>query len=129
VTIVPADLISKARTGDGDAFGQLTEPHRRELQVHYYRMLGSSQEAEDTLQETLLAAWQSFGGFEDRASLRTWLDQIATNRCLNARRWASRRPTKEWDVPNVEPPEPTRLGDVAPPTAGPVTLGQRFRLR
>jgi RNA polymerase sigma-70 factor (ECF subfamily) len=75
-------------------------------------MLGSFQDAEDALQDTLLAAWQSFGGFEERASLRTWLYHIATNRCLNARRSASRRPAKEWDVPNVEPPEPTRLGEI-----------------
>jgi RNA polymerase sigma-70 factor (TIGR02960 family) len=109
---VTADLISRARAGDGDAFRQLTEPHRRELQVHCYRMLGSFQDAEDALQETMLAAWQGFGGFEGRASLRTWLYQIATNRCLNARRSASRRPAKEWDVPKVEPPEPTRLGEV-----------------
>src|SRR5207244_828635 len=91
---------------------QLTEPHRHELQVHCYRMLGSFQDAEDALQDTLLAAWQSFGGFEGRASIRTWLYRIATNRCLNARRSASRRPAKEWDVPNVEPPEPTRLGEI-----------------
>ncbi len=109
---VTAELISRARAGDGDAFRQLTEPHRRELQVHCYRMLGSFQDAEDALQETLLAAWRGFGGFEGRASLRTWLYQIATNRCLNARRSASRRPAKEWDVPKVEPPEPTRLGEV-----------------
>jgi RNA polymerase sigma-70 factor (TIGR02960 family) len=110
---VAADLISRARGGDGDAFRELTEPHRRELQVHCYRMLGSLQDAEDALQDTLLAAWQGFAGFEGRASLRTWLYRIATNRCLNARRSASRRLAKEWDVPNVEPPEPTRLGEVA----------------
>jgi len=104
--------MSQARAGDGDAFRELTEPHRREIQVHCYRMLGSLQDAEDALQETLLAAWQSFGGFEGHASLRTWLYRIATNRCLNARRSASRRPAKEWDVPKVEPPEPTRLGEV-----------------
>ena len=75
-------------------------------------MLGSLQDAEDALQDTLLAAWQGFAGFEGRASLRTWLYRIATNRCLNARRSASRRPAKEWDVPGVEPPEPTRLGEV-----------------
>jgi RNA polymerase sigma-70 factor (ECF subfamily) len=75
-------------------------------------MLGSFQDAEDALQDTLLAAWQSFGGFEGRASLRTWLYRIATNRCLNARRSASRRPAKEWDVPGVEPPEPSRLGEI-----------------
>jgi RNA polymerase sigma-70 factor (ECF subfamily) len=111
-TVAGADLISKTRAGDGDAFRQLTEPHRRELEVHCYRMLGSFQDAEDALQETLLAAWQSFSGFEERASLRTWLYQIATNRCLNARRSASRRTAKEWDVPKVEPPEPTRLCEV-----------------
>src|SRR5207244_8708768 len=107
-----ADLIARARAGDADAFRQLTEPHRRELQVHCYRMLGSFQDAEDALQDTLLAAWQSFGEFEARASLRTWLYRIATNTCLNARRSASRRPAKEWDVPKVEPPEPSRLGEV-----------------
>jgi RNA polymerase sigma-70 factor (TIGR02960 family) len=111
-TVVTHDLISRARAGDGDAFRQLTEPHRRELQVHCYRMLGSFQDAEDALQDTLLAAWQSFGGFEGRASLRTWLYRIATSRCLNARRSASRRPAKEWDVPNVEQPQSARLGEV-----------------
>jgi RNA polymerase sigma-70 factor (ECF subfamily) len=106
------DLIAKARAGDSDAFRALTEPYRRELQVHCYRMLGSLQDAEDALQESLLAAWHGIGSFEERASLRTWLYRIATNRCLNARRSASRRPAKGWDVPNVQPPEPTRLGEV-----------------
>jgi RNA polymerase sigma-70 factor (TIGR02960 family) len=112
VELVTADLISRARAGDGDAFRELIEPHRRELQVHCYRMLGSFQDAEDALQDTLLAAWHGLGGFEGRASIRTWLYRIATNRCLNARRAASRRLAKEWDVPEVEPPEPTRLGEV-----------------
>jgi RNA polymerase sigma-70 factor (ECF subfamily) len=75
-------------------------------------MLGSFQDAEDALQETLLAAWQGLAGFEGRASIRTWLYRIATNRCLNMRRSASRRPVKEWDVPEVEPPEPTGFGEV-----------------
>ena len=109
---VAADLISRARAGDGEAFRELTEPFRRELQVHCYRMLGSFQDAEDTLQDTLLAAWRGFGTFEGRASLRTWLYRIATNRCLNARRSASRRAAKEWDIPGAEPPKPTRLGEV-----------------
>jgi RNA polymerase sigma-70 factor (ECF subfamily) len=109
---VTTDLITRARAGDGDAFRELTEPYGRELQLHCYRMLGSFQDAEDALQDTLLAAWQGLGGFEGRASLRTWLYRIATNRCLNALRSASRRPAKEWDIPEVEPPEPTRLGDV-----------------
>jgi RNA polymerase sigma-70 factor (TIGR02960 family) len=113
VRVVTADLISKARRGDGDAFKELTEPHRRELQVHCYRMLGSVQDAEDAVQETLLAAWRGLGGFvEERASLRTWLYRIATNRCLNARRAASRRPAQEWNIPKVEPPEPSRRGEV-----------------
>jgi RNA polymerase sigma-70 factor (TIGR02960 family) len=108
-----ADLISRARAGDGEAFRELTEPYRRELQVHCYRMLGSFQDAEDALQDTLLTAWQGLGGFEGRASLRTWLYKIATSRCLNARRAASRRPAQAWNVPEVDPPEPTRLGEVA----------------
>ena len=112
MTEVAAALISRAQAGDGEAFRALTEPHRRELQVHCYRMLGSLQDAEDALQDTLLAAWQGIGGFEGRASIRTWLYRIATTRCLNARRSASRRPAKEWDVPNVQQPEPTRLGEV-----------------
>ena len=106
------DLIARARAGDGEAFRELTEPYRRELQVHCYRMLGSLQDAEDALQDTLLAAWQGLGGFEGRASLRTWLYRIATNRCLDALRSASRRPAREWDIAEYEPPEPTGLGDV-----------------
>ncbi|NBH11342.1 RNA polymerase subunit sigma-70 [Amycolatopsis sp. SID8362] len=110
--MVTGELMSKARAGDGEAFRALIQPYRVELQVHCYRMLGSVQDAEDALQDTLLAAWQGLTGFEERASLRTWLYRIATNRCLNARRAASRRQAKEWDVPRVEPPEPTRLGEV-----------------
>ncbi len=106
------NLITRARAGDGDAFRELTRPHRRELQVHCYRMLGSFQDAEDALQDTLLAAWRGLGRFDGRASIRTWLYRIATNRCLNALRSASRRPAKAWDNPEVEPPEPTRLGEV-----------------
>ena len=106
------DLMTRARAGDGDAFRALTEPHRRELEMHCYRMLGSFQDAEDAVQETLLAAWRGLGRFEERASIRTWLYRIATNRCLNALRSTSRRPAKEWNIPEVEPPEPTRLGEV-----------------
>jgi RNA polymerase sigma-70 factor (TIGR02960 family) len=106
------DLITRAQAGDGNAFEALTQPYLRELHVHCYRMLGSYQDAEDVLQDTLLAAWQGIGGFEGRASVRTWLYRIATNRCLNARRSISRRKGKEWNVPGVEPPAPTRLGEV-----------------
>jgi RNA polymerase sigma-70 factor (TIGR02960 family) len=110
--VLTTDLITRARAGDGEAFRELTEPYRRELQVHCYRMLGSLQDAEDVLQDTLLAAWQGLGGFEERSSIRTWLYRIATNRCLNSLRSARRRPAKEWDIPQVEPPEPTELGEV-----------------
>src|SRR5215475_7670231 len=109
---MPVDLISMARAGDGEAFRELTEPHRRELQVHCYRMLGSIQDAEDALQDTLLAAWKGLAEFEGRASLRTWLYRIATHRCLDARRSVSRRQASEWNVPNVDPPTPTRLGEI-----------------
>ena len=111
--MVTADhLLSRGRAGDGEAFRELTEPHQRELQVHCYRMLGSVQDAEDALQETMLAAWQGIGGFTgERASLRTWLYKIATNRCLNARRAASRRPATEWDVSQFEPPVPNSPAD------------------
>ncbi len=102
------DLLSRARAGDGEAFRELAESHRRELQVHCYRMLGSFADAEDAVQETMLAAWQGLGGFtEERASLRTWLYKIATNRCLNTRRAASRRPAREWDMSQFEPLVPT----------------------
>jgi RNA polymerase sigma-70 factor (ECF subfamily) len=93
---------------DEDAFRRLTDPHRRELQVHCYRILGSTQDAEDLVQETLLAAWRSIDSFEGRSSVRTWLYRIATNRCLNALRDRSRRPREVQAVPD---PEPTRTID------------------
>ena len=97
----------RARAGDEEAFRRLTDPYRRELQLHCYRILGSVQDAEDLLQETLLAAWRGLEGFEGRASLRAWLYRIATNRCLNALRDSERRPV---EVP-AGWPEPTRLGE------------------
>ena len=97
--------IEQAQTGDERAFAALVEPHRRELQLHCYRMLGSLQDAEDLVQETLLAAWRGLGGFEQRASLRAWLYRIATNRCLNALRERGRRPAAEETL--MAPP-PTR---------------------
>ncbi|MFI0940137.1 sigma-70 family RNA polymerase sigma factor [Streptomyces sp. NPDC021020] len=111
VTSAASDLLTRARGGDGDAFRALTEPHRRELLVHCYRMLGSLQDAEDTLQDSLLAAWQGLDGFQGRASLRTWLYRIATNRCLNALRSQARRPAQEWNAPGLNPPEPSRMGE------------------
>ncbi|MFJ6674304.1 sigma-70 family RNA polymerase sigma factor [Actinosynnema sp. NPDC091369] len=100
-------LLALARSGDGEAFRGLVEPFRRELQVHCYRILGSVQDAEDLLQETLLAAWRGIGGYEERASVRTWLYRIATNRCLNALRAGTRRPNDyaayQSEVPLPEP--------------------------
>jgi RNA polymerase sigma-70 factor (TIGR02960 family) len=101
-----AATLARARAGDGDAFRELTDPHRRELQLHCYRILGSLQDAEDLVQETLLAAWRGLETFEGRASMRTWLYRIATNRSLNALRDRARRPS---DVPVLaDAPEPTR---------------------
>jgi RNA polymerase sigma-70 factor (ECF subfamily) len=79
---VTTDLLTRAQAGDQEAFGQLVEPYRHHLQLHCYRILGSAHDAEDALQETLLSAWQGLGGFEERASVRTWLYRVATNCCL-----------------------------------------------
>lgn len=106
------DLLSRAQSGDGDAFGQLTDGHRRELLLHCYRLLGSLHDAEDALQDTLLAAWRGLGSFEERSTIRAWLYRIATNRCLNRLRAIRRRPDAAWPLPNVEPPEPSSMGEV-----------------
>lgn len=106
-----AELLQRARAGDRDAFSALVEQHRGELQVHCYRMLGSLQDAEDALQESLLSAWLGLDGFEGRSSVRTWLYRIATNRCLNLLRSSGRRPVSAAPLP-VPPSEPTRLGEV-----------------
>ena len=103
------DLLELATAGDQDAFRRLVEPYRSELHLHCYRILGSIQDAEDALQETLLAAWQGLKGFERRSSVRTWLYSVATNRALNVLRAAKRGPRAELSMPpNVSIPEPTR---------------------
>ena len=84
--------LARAQRGDEAAFEELTAPYRHELQLHCYRILGSFQDAEDLLQETLLGAWRGLERFEGRSSLRAWLYTIATNRCLNWLRDGRRRP-------------------------------------
>jgi len=103
-------VLDRARAGDDRAFGELTDPFLGELQLHCYRILGSVQDAEDVLQETLVAAWRGLSGFEERSSLRTWLYRIATNRCLNALRASGRRPRPALSEPPWAP-EPTRRGE------------------
>jgi RNA polymerase sigma-70 factor (TIGR02960 family) len=103
--------LEQARGGDDQAFGELTDPYLGELRLHCYRILGSVQDAEDVLQETLLAAWRGLGQYEQRASLRTWLYRIATNRCLNALRASERRPRTAPAGPGFLTVEPTRRGE------------------
>ncbi|HEY1623401.1 MAG TPA: RNA polymerase subunit sigma-70 [Streptosporangiaceae bacterium] len=102
--------LTRARAGDDAAFRELTGPYLSELRVHCYRILGSVQDAEDVLQETLLAAWRGLGQYAERASMRTWLYRIATNRCLNALRADARRP-RSLPTPPFEPGEPTRRSE------------------
>jgi len=108
---VPADALARAQAGDGQAFQELTAPYRGELQLHCYRILGSLADAEDVMQETLLAAWRGLPQYQGRASLRAWLYRIATNRCLNALRASGRRPRPQPGPPPFTPPEPTRRGE------------------
>jgi RNA polymerase sigma-70 factor (ECF subfamily) len=104
-------LLSRARAGDEVAFRALAEPLRGELQVHCYRIVGSVQDAEDLVQETLVAGWRGLERFEGRASLRSWMYRIATNRCLNHLRDRGRRlPELPEPVEPVPlPPEPTHV--------------------
>ena len=103
-------VLERAFAGDEVAFRELAEPFRRELEFHCYRMLGSVQDAEDVLQETMLAAWRGLGSFEQRSSLRTWFYRIATNRCLNVLRDAGRRPHSAPPL-TFAIPAPTRMSD------------------
>jgi RNA polymerase sigma-70 factor (ECF subfamily) len=105
---VTEQTLARARAGDQHAFRELTDAYRRELQLHIYRIVGSAQDAEDLLQETLLAAWRGLERFEERASIRAWLYRIATYRSLDALR-ASRRRPGDQRMPQM--PEPTRWSE------------------
>jgi RNA polymerase sigma-70 factor (ECF subfamily) len=104
-------VLTRARAGDEGAFGALTDPYRRELQIHCYRILGSLQDAEDAVQETLLSAWRGLADFEARASLRSWLYTIATNRCLNMLRNSGRRERAMLGDGISDAPEPSRRAE------------------
>jgi RNA polymerase sigma-70 factor (ECF subfamily) len=127
-------LVVAARAGDHTAFGQLTEPYRRELQVHCYRMLGSVEDAEDAVQDTYLRAWSRLDGYAGLGTFRAWLYSIATRACLDALR---RRKARLWpphmtlpsdprdhpappvDLPWLQPYPDTLLAAPAPPDAEP----------
>lgn len=112
---LPEDAwLERACAGDEAAFARIADAYRGQLQLHCYRILGSLEDAEDMVQETLVAAWRGLARFERRASLRTWLYRIATNRCLNALRDRGRRPQAGLPTPPEEPPAPpapTRLAE------------------
>ena len=115
--VVEEGLLAAARRGDEAAFEQLVKRHRGELAAHCYRMLGSVQDAEDALQESLLAAWRGLGGFQARSSLRTWLFRVTTNACLRA---ASRRPARMLSFEYG--PARSNVDDLGEPVTGPVWL-------
>ncbi|MFI2566818.1 RNA polymerase subunit sigma-70 [Paenarthrobacter sp. NPDC018779] len=103
--------LEDAKAGDEVAFAALVQPYRRELHVHCYRITGSLDDADDVLQEVLLAAWSGLRSFRGRSSVRTWLYRIATTRSLNAVRDRRRRP-HDQPTPPFEPPMPTDTFDV-----------------
>src|SRR5918998_5324011 len=120
-----ATAVASARFGDESAFAALVEPHRRELQVHCYRMLGSFEDSEDLVQETFLRAWRKRRTFEGRSSLRAWLYRIATNACLDALERRPRAPSVHngpqavADIPWLQPYPDDLLEGIAASDAEP----------
>lgn len=104
--------LSEARAGNSQRFSELTEPYRRELQVHCYRILGSLHEAEDMVQETMLRAWKRLHTYQGRASFRSWLYKIATNACLDALDQRRSRGLPTQSLPAADP-----HAQITPPTA------------
>src|SRR6476659_2777720 len=100
------DTLAAAQASDREAFASLTEPYRRELLVHCYRMLGSLQNAEDLVQETLLRAWEKRATLTSPGSYRVWLYRIATNLCLNALTRVPRRLLPPETRPQTDPSGP-----------------------
>jgi RNA polymerase sigma-70 factor, ECF subfamily len=113
-------LLASAQAGDERAFRRLVDPYRHALEVHCYRMLGSAQDAEDVVQETLLRAWRALERFELRAQFQTWLYRIATNACLDELERRPRRPTPVDPFPDVS------SDDVVSPTYDPAA---RYAIR
>jgi RNA polymerase sigma-70 factor (ECF subfamily) len=112
-------VLGGPRADEEAAFAALAERHRRELHVHCYRMLGSFEEAEDLVQETLLRAWRGRTGFEERSTFRAWLYRIATNACLDFLRLNPRRVPPSSQVPWLQPYPDRLLDEVASSEAGP----------
>ena len=132
--VIDPAVLAAARRGEGRAFETLVGPHRRVLSAHCYRMLGSIADADDAVQETLVRAWKSLGGWEERASLRSWLHRIATNVCIDLASARKRRampneivaplgpgerphPSPEDEVPWLEPASAEYWQDESPEAA------------
>ena len=110
--ILRTDHLAAALQGDADEFSELTEPYRRELRVHCYRILGSLMEAEDMVQETFLRAWKRLATYHGRSTFRAWLYKIATNACLD---WLDRVRSRRYLPADISPASDPET-DLVPPS-------------